>query len=94
MRKRSAKRISLTGAQDSRRSPKFEEYAEQFLEWSKQQHRPKTHDLHKWNCQTLKRFFAGKYLDEISTQMVEDFKSARKHEPRQGAKDARLVTDR
>src|ERR1700733_8277873 len=71
-------------------APKFEEYVEQFLEWSKQQHKPKTHALHEWNCKTLKRFFAGKYLDEITPQMVEDFKSARKHETRKKAKDARL----
>ena len=68
-------------------APKFEEFAKQFLEWSAQQHRPKTHGLHEWNCQTLKRFFSGRYLDEITTEMVEDFKSARKSEPRQKAKD-------
>jgi integrase len=72
-------------------APKFEEFVEQFLEWSKQQHRPKTHGLHEWNCQTLKRFFSGKYLDEITSEMVEDFKSGRKHEPRQKAKDGRTV---
>lgn len=73
-------------------APKFEEYVEQFLDWSKQQHKPKTHSLHKFNCQTLKRFFSGKYLDEITTEMVEDFKSARKQESRENAKDGRLVS--
>ena len=73
-------------------APKFEDYVEPFLMWSEHQHRPKTHGLHEWNCQTLKRFFGGKYLDEITSEMVEDFKSARKHEPRLGAKDGRLVT--
>jgi integrase len=73
-------------------APKFEDYAEQFLFWSQEQHRPKTHALHSWNCKTLKRFFSGKYLDEITTEMVEDFKSARKHELRHKAKDARPVT--
>jgi len=72
-------------------APKFEEFVEQFLEWSEQQHRPKTHGLHDWNCQTLKRFFKGKYLDEITSEMVEDFKSARKQERRQKAKDGRSV---
>ena len=72
--------------------PKFDDFCEQFLESSKQQHRPKTYDLHAWNIKTLKRFFGGKYLDEITTEMVEKFKSIRKHEVRQGAKDARLVT--
>jgi integrase len=72
-------------------APKFEEFVEQFLEWSEQQHRPKTHGLHEWNCQTLKRFFSGQYLDEITNEMVEDFKSARKNERRQKTKDARTV---
>jgi hypothetical protein len=74
-------------------APKFETYVdEQFMKWSEQQHKPKTHALHKWNCQTLKRFFSGKYLDEITREMVEDFKSARKHELRQKAKNAGLVS--
>ena len=73
-------------------APKFEEYLEEFLKWSEQQHRPKTYKLHKWNCKTLKRFFGGKYLDEITSEMVEDFKSARKGETRQKAKDGRQIT--
>jgi integrase len=39
------------------------------------------------NCKTLKRFFRGKYLDEITSEMVEDFKSARKQERIRWAKD-------
>src|SRR5580704_14396454 len=35
--------------------PKFDDFCEQFLESSKQQHRPKTYDLHAWNIKTLKR---------------------------------------
>jgi hypothetical protein len=38
--------------------------------------------LHAWNCKTLKRVFGGKYLDGITTEMVENFKSARKREVR------------
>ena len=75
----------------SKPAPKFEEYCKQFLGWSKQQHRPKTHELHELNCKTLKRFFRGKYLDEITSEMVEDFKSARKQERIQWAKN-RSVT--
>jgi integrase len=72
-------------------APKFEEFVEQFLKWSEQRHRLKTHRLREWNCQTLKRFFSGKYLDEISTVMVEDFKSARMQEPRKKVKDGRTI---
>jgi integrase len=72
-------------------APKFEKYVDEFLKWSEQQHRPKTHELHDLNCQTLKRFFRGRYLDEITREMVEGFKSARKLERLQWSK-ARLVT--
>jgi integrase len=72
-------------------APKFEEFVKQFLEWSKQHHRPKTHELHALNCQTLTRFFRGKYLDEIASEMVEDFRSARKQERIQWSK-TRIVT--
>jgi integrase len=72
--------------------PKFDVSAGEFLEWSKREHRPKTYSLHAWNCKTLNRFFGGKFLDEISTEMVEKFKSTRKQEVRQKAKDGRLVS--
>src|SRR6202046_4838618 len=75
----------------SKPSPRFEEFSKQFLEWSKLQHRPKTHELHELNCKTLKRFFRGRYLDEITSEMVEDFKSARKQERIRWAK-SRSVT--
>src|SRR5580704_13021181 len=66
-------------------APKFEDYVGSCLKWSEQQHKPKTHALHKWNCQTLGRFFSGQYLDEITSENVEDFKTARKQELRQKA---------
>ena len=72
-------------------APKFGEYVEHFLKWSEQQHRPKTYELHDLNCQTLKRFFGGKYLDEVTSEMVEEFKSARKLERLQWSK-VRFVT--
>jgi integrase len=69
-------------------APKLEEFvATEFLVWSKQQHRRKTYELHKLNCKTLTRFFRGCYVDEITSAMVEDFKSARKHERIQWAKN-------
>jgi integrase len=76
-----------------KQAPKFDTFAQEFLEWSGRHHRPKTYGLHAWNCKTLKRFFGGKYLDDITTEMVENFKSARKHEVRKKAKDGRLITD-
>jgi integrase len=79
-KRRSDLRDRRTGFTKSKPFPRFDEYVEQFLEWSKQQHRPKTYELHKLNCETLKRFFRGRFLDEITTAMVEDFKLARKQE--------------
>jgi len=43
------------------------------------------------NCETLKRFFRGTYLDEITSESVEDFESARKRERLQWSKK-RFVT--
>jgi integrase len=67
-----------------KQAPKFEEFVDQFLKWSEQQHRPKTHELHACNCETLKRFFRGKWMDEITQGIVEDFKLARIREKRWG----------
>jgi len=67
-----------------KQAPKFEDFVEQFLRWSGQQHRPKTFELHSGNCKVLKRFFRGKWLDEISQGMVEDFKLTRIQEKRWG----------
>jgi integrase len=80
------------GFTKSKPIPKFDDFSKLFLESSRQQHRPKTCSLHAWNIKTLKRFFGGNCLDEITAEMVEGFKSRRKHEVRQKAKDARLVT--
>jgi hypothetical protein len=64
------------GLSQMKLAPKFEEHVEKFLEWSKQQHKPKTRELHGTNCDTLLRFFKGCWLDEINSGMVEDFKLA------------------
>jgi integrase len=79
------------GFTKSKPIPKFDDFSKQFLEWSKQQHRPKTHELHALNCKTLKRFFRGRYLDEITSEMVEDFKSARKQERIRWAKNRSIA---
>jgi integrase len=72
--------------------PKLEEFVPVFLVWSKQQHRKKTHALHSMNCEVLKRYFAGKWLDEITAGMVEDFKAARVSEKRWGDKDESTIS--
>ena len=73
-------------------APRFEEFVEQFLKWSSQVDRPKTYQLHDNNCISLKRFFDGKWLDEIMPGMVEDYKLARVQEKRCGEKNERTVS--
>src|SRR5262244_660873 len=71
--------------------PRFDEAIKQFLEWSKCQHRTKTHQAHKMHCETLKRFFGTKWLDQITPAAVEQFRLARLREERQNADDGSTV---
>lgn len=75
------------GFKKAKAIPKFEEFVEKFLDWSEQQHKPKTRALHGTNCETLLRFFKGNWLDEISMGMVEDFKIARSRESRRNTRE-------
>jgi len=72
--------------------PRFEEAVHKFLEWSKYQHRPKTHELFKLHSETLKRFFAGKWLDQVTPEAVEQFRLMRSREERRNAKDGSTVS--
>ncbi len=81
-----------TGLSRRELPPKFEEYVPQFLAWSKRQHRRRTYELHEDNCKTLLRFFQGKWLDEVTSGMVEDFKLARARETRRNAEDGSTVS--
>lgn len=72
--------------------PRFEEAARQFLEWSNFHHRPKTHQLHKMNCKTLGRFFGGKWLDQITPAIVEQFRLMRLRDERKNAHDGSTVS--
>ena len=55
---------------------KFEDFADEFLEvYCKSNH--KSWSFSETNLKTLKRFFSGKYLYEITPHMVEKFKSDR-----------------
>jgi integrase len=72
--------------------PRFDEFIPVFLKWSKQKHRPKTYELHENNCKSLRRYFEGKWLDDITPGMIEDFKLARVQERRWGEKDERAIS--
>lgn len=71
--------------------PRFEEAMRRFLEWSKYKHRPKTHELFKLHCETLKRFFGGKWLDQITPEAVEQFRLG-SNEQRRNASDGSTVS--
>jgi integrase len=79
------------GFSQKKLAPKFDEHVKAFLAWSEINHRPKTRDLHETNCNTLLRFFKGKYLDEITPGLVEQFKLTRIGEKRRNAKDGSNV---
>jgi len=83
---------SATGICEAQTPAEFDEFTKQFLEWSKGQHRPKTHELHSGNCGTLRKFFRGVWLDEITQGMVEDFKTARIREYRWGEQKGSTVS--
>jgi integrase len=71
--------------------PRFEDAISEFLVWSEQKHRPKTHALHKLNCDTLLRYFRNKWFDQITPDLVEDFCQRRKSEARRNASDGSRV---
>jgi integrase len=73
-------------------APKFREHVPQFLAWSKEQHRPKTYELHETNCDTLLRYFGPCWLDEVTPGMVEELKVKRIREARKNAKDGSTVS--
>lgn len=77
MRNRKASRAA-------KRAPLFEDYTTKFLKWSGTNHRPKTTELHRFNLDTLVRYFRGYRLDEITPGAVEDFKMCRLQEKRRG----------
>jgi integrase len=72
--------------------PRFTDAVQRFLEWSSSHHRKKTHESHKMHCETLKRFFAGKWLDQITPEVVEQFRLARLREKRKNANDDSTVS--
>jgi integrase len=79
------------GITRAKMAPKIDEFVPVFLKWSEHQHRPKTHDLHSDNCETLKRYFSGKWMDEITSGMVDDFKAGRLLERRWSEDGERTV---
>jgi integrase len=79
------------GITQAKMAPKFDEFVSVFLKWSEHQHRPKTQELHSDNCETLKSYFSGKWMDEIIPGMVDDFKMGRLLEKRWGKRKERTV---
>lgn len=67
-----------------RSPPKFAKFVRVFLAWSEQEHRPKTHSLHSCNCDIVTRYFRTKWLDDITSGIVENFKLARIRDKRWG----------
>lgn len=71
--------------------PLFEEYVETFLTRIATPLAQNTVDLHKNSLKALLKRFKGKFLDQVSKSMIEDFKAARAKELKKGS-ETKLVS--
>ena len=66
--------------------PVFEEYIETFRKRIDRPLAPKTIALHENSLKALLKRFKGRFLDQITKSMIEDFKAARAKELKKGSK--------
>ena len=55
----------------------FEEYAKQYREYSKANKASSSHSRDRFSINNLKKSFKGMYLFDITTEMIEKYKTAR-----------------
>lgn len=79
LRMEAVKKADLAQGRVQRECPAFEVFVnEEFLPWSKVQHRKRnTHKRYGVSAKPLVKFFCGRMLDEITTADIEQFKVAR-----------------
>jgi hypothetical protein len=63
-------------------SPLFEAMAEEYLKYYQANRRPRSVERHEMAYKSLKRFFGGKRLADISPFLIERYKKMRKDEGR------------
>ena len=64
----------VQGVPNSKAMPPLSAFADRFLEWAKSNLSEATEQLHEINVVSLKRFFHGKLLTEITPEAGEEFK--------------------
>jgi len=74
------------GLKPYKQPPMFEEYVETFRKRIDRPLAPKTVALHENSLKALSKRFKGKFLDQITKSMIEDFKAARAKELKKGSK--------
>jgi len=74
------------GLKPYKQPPVFEEYVETFRKRIDRPLAPKTVALHENSLKALSKRFKGKFLDQITKSMIEDFKAARAKELKKGSK--------
>jgi integrase len=62
----------------ARKSPRFEAFAKDYLEWSKANKKPRSYERDGTSLVALRSFFTGKNLSDISPWLIEKYKKERK----------------
>src|SRR5262245_9597308 len=62
----------------ARKSPRFEAFAEDYLEWSKANKKPRAYERDITSLTALRSRFSGKTLADISPWLIEKYKKIRK----------------
>lgn len=66
----------------ARKSPRFEAFAEDYLEWSKANKKPRSYERDITSLVALRPFFTGRLLSDITPWLIEKYKKERKEKQR------------
>jgi site-specific recombinase XerD len=61
-----------------RKSPRFEAFAERYLEWSRTNKKPRSYERDGTSLVALRSYFSGRNLSDISPWFIEKYKKIRK----------------
>lgn len=73
------------GIEDRMPAPQFDRFAKEFLEKVEAERNPRTHRRYRVSLVSLRRWFGGRRLDEITTARIEQYKLKRLEEGRSNA---------
>ena len=62
----------------ARKSPRFEAFAEDYLEWSKANKKPRSYERDGTSLVALRAYFSGRNLSDINPWLIEKYKKERK----------------